>query len=268
MTEKTATTQCAAATAAALSLMIASAAHADANDWQFKVTPYLWLPSVSATLGFEPPDSGGSRADTDLLKHLEFAFFLNAEAMKGDWGLAFDFVYCDFSKESGRVTNIVGPGGGIEIPVNTGTTVGLSGTLFSPTGTYALMRSSNANIDLLAGMRYTHISSTLDWSFATSLPSLPGQTGSAQTKVDLYDGIVGVRGRVNFGDSHWFMPFYLDAGAGSSKFTWQGLLGVGYGFGWGDLLLAYRELSLEQGGSGNVQRLTFSGPTLGASFRF
>ena len=63
-------------------------------------------------------------------------------------------------------------------------------------------------------MRYTHISATLDWSFATTLPSLPGQSGSAETKVDLYDGIVGVRGRVKLGDSAWFMPFYPGPGLG------------------------------------------------------
>jgi hypothetical protein len=258
----------AAATAALVSSLLASLAHAESDPWQFKVTPYLWLPSVNATLGFEPPDSGGSTLDTDLLKHLRAAFFMNAEARKGDWGLSIDLVYCDFSKASSRVTNIVGPGIGIEVPVNTGTTAGLSGTLVSPTGSYALMRSPNLSFDLLAGVRYTHISTTLDWSFATSQPGLPGRTGSTGTRVDLWDGIVGLKGRIKIADSAWFVPLYVDLGAGTSKFTWQGLLGVGYGFGWGDMLLAYRQLSLEESGTGSVQRLTLSGPTLGATFRF
>ena len=64
------------------------------------------------------------------------------------------------------------------------------------------------------------------------------------------------------------MPLYLDAGTGTSTFTWQGLLGVGYAFGWGDVLLVYRHLSFEQGSEGDVQHLTFSGPALGATFRF
>jgi len=259
-----------------LSLLIGSTAHAESDEWQFGVTPYLWLPSVSATLDFEPPDNGGSTFDTDLLKHLRAAFFLNAEASKGEWGLLFDFVYCDFNKASSRVTNIVVPGFGVEIPINTGTTTGLSGSLLSLAGSHALVRSSSANFDLLAGVRYTHISASLDWSFAPPPVAGPlggtvgagGGTGSAETRVDLWDGIVGVRGRIKLADSAWFMPLYLDAGAGTSKFTWQGIAGVGYGFGWGDLLLAYRQLSFEQGGSGNVQRLTFSGPALGATFRF
>ncbi|HEY2675809.1 MAG TPA: hypothetical protein VGI65_02495 [Steroidobacteraceae bacterium] len=257
-----------AAGVALSSILIGSAARAGPEEWQFRVTPYLWLPSVDATLGFEPPDSGGSTLDTDLLKHLRAAFFLNAAASKGDWGLSLDLVYCDFSKASSRVTNIVVPGVGVEVPLNTGTTADLSGTLVTPTGSYALMRSSNLSFDLLAGLRYTHVSATLDWNFATSLPALPGRTGSAGTRVDLWDGIVGLRGRITLADSAWFVPMYLDLGAGTSKFTWQGLLGVGYGFGWGDMLLAYRQLSLEESGAGSVQRLSLSGPTLGATFRF
>lgn len=257
-----------AATVALSSLLIGSAAFADPEEWQFKLTPYLWLPSVDATLGFEPPDSGGSNFDTNLLKHLRAAFFLNAAASKGEWGLSLDFVYCDFNKASSRVSNIVVPGLGVEVPVNTGTTTNLSGTLLSLAGSYSLMRSSNANFDLLAGMRYSHIGATLDWNFATSLPALPGRTGSAETTVDLWDGIVGVRGRINIASSAWFVPLYLDAGAGTSKFTWQGLAGIGYAFGWGDILLAYRQLAFEESGTGSVQRLSFSGPALGATFRF
>ena len=35
-------------------------------------------------------------------------------------------------------------------------------------------------------------------------------------------GIVGARGRFNFGESDWFANAYVDVGGGSSVFTWQG----------------------------------------------
>jgi len=238
------------------------------TPWEFSLTPYLWLPRVDASMRYETPGNGGSSVDlTNLLKHLNGALFLSGEARKGRWGLAADLVFCDFQKEGSNVLNVGGPGGENEVPVNTATTTSLTGYMVSVTGNYSLLRSADAKLDLLAGLRYTHIGTTLDWSFATSVDSLPARTGSVGQGVDLWDGIVGVRGRGEFGGK-WFVPYYLDAGAGTSKFTWQGMLGVGYAFGWGDLLLVYRYLSFEQGDEHPVQHLYFSGPALGATFRF
>ena len=237
--------------------------------WEFSLTPYLWLPRVDASMRYETPGSGGSSVDlTNLLQHLNAALFLSGEARKGRWGLAADLVFCDFQKEGSNVTNVGRPGGENEVPVNTATTTSLTGYMVSVTGNYSLRRSADGNLDLLAGLRYTHIGTTLDWSFAASVDGLPARTGSAGQGVDLWDGVVGVRGHAKFGDGKWFVPYYLDAGAGTSKFTWQGMLGVGYSFGWGDLLLVYRYLSFEQGDEHPVQHFYLSGPALGATFRF
>jgi hypothetical protein len=237
--------------------------------WEFSLTPYLWLPHVDAAMRYETPGSGGSPVSlTNLLQHLNAALFLNGEARKGRWGLATDFVYCSFQKEGSNVSNVSGPGGESEVPVNSGTTTTLTGYMVSLTGNYAVVRRPDTKLDLLAGLRYTHIGTTLDWSFTTSIDALPGRSGSVGQGVDLWDGIVGVRGTAAFGGGKWFVPYYLDAGTGTSKFTWQGLLGVGYSFGWGDLLLVYRYLSFEQGDEHPVQHFYLSGPALGATFRF
>ena len=238
------------------------------TPWEFSVTPYLWLPHVDASMRYETPGNGGSQVSlTNLLQHLNAALFLSGEARKGKWGLAADLVYCAFRKEGSNVLSVQGPGGS-EVPVNTATTTSLTGYMVSLTGHYALVRSPDTQLDFLAGLRYTHIGTTLDWSFAVAVDSLPGRTGSAEQGVDLYDGVVGLRGNARFGGGKWFVPYYLDAGAGTSKFTWQGMLGVGYSFGWGDLLLVYRYLSFEQGDEHPVQRFYLSGPALGATFRF
>ena len=238
------------------------------TPWEFSVTPYLWLPHVDASMRYETPGNGGSQVSlTNLLQHLNAALFLSGEARKGKWGLAADLVYCAFRKEGSNVLSVQGPGGS-EVPVNTATTTSLTGYMISLTGHYALVRSPDTQLDFLTGLRYTHIGTTLDWSFAVAVDSLPGRTGSAEQGVDLYDGVVGLRGNARFGGGKWFVPYYLDAGAGTSKFTWQGMLGVGYSFGWGDLLLVYRYLSFEQGDEHPVQRFYLSGPALGATFRF
>jgi hypothetical protein len=264
------TSRPAAAILAVLLLLAAPCVYAEQQEpWQFAVTPYVWLPSIDATLAFQTGGSGGSAADmSNVLKYLSGAFFLNAEARKGKWGLSFDLVYCDFTKADSRVTNVVVPGRGNEVPINAGTTTGLSGYMFSLMGSYTLQRSSRTSFDLLAGARYTHIGATLDWSFTNPVEGLPSRAGSAETGVDLWNGVVGVRGNITLGSSRWYVPLYLDGGAGTSRFTWQALAGIGYAFSWGDVLLVYRHLSFDQGSNDDLQRLSFSGPALGATFRF
>ena len=109
--------------------------------WEFSLTPYLWLPHVDAAMRYETPGSGGSPVSvTNLLQHLNAALFLNGEARKGRWGLATDFVYCSFQKEGSNVSNVSGPGGESEVPVNSGTTTTLTGYMVSLTGNYAVVR--------------------------------------------------------------------------------------------------------------------------------
>jgi hypothetical protein len=238
-------------------------------QWQFAVTPYVWLPHIDASLAFETPGTGGSPvALNDILKYLSGAFFLSAEARKDRWRLALDLVYCDFSKADSKVSTVVAPDGMVEVPVNSATTTTLGGSMVSVTGGYALLALPNLEFGLLAGLRYTHIGATLHWDFATAVESVPERTGSAGREVNLWDGVVGFRGSARLGEGRWFVPYYLDAGAGTSKFTWQALTGIGYSFGWGDLVLVYRYLSFEQGEDHPVQRLEFAGPALGATFRF
>jgi hypothetical protein len=239
------------------------------TSWEFSLTPYAWLPHLDAALRYEAPGGGGTPVSmTDLLKHLNGALFLSGEAHKGRWGLGADLVYCDFQKDGSDVTTVVGPGGGTEVPVNTGTTTSLTGYMASVTGNYSLVRQADTNFAILAGVRYTHISTTLDWYFATAVSSLPGRSGSVGQGIDLWDGVVGFRGNARFGGGKWFVPYYLDAGAGTSKFTWQGMAGIGYAFGWGDLLLAYRYLSFEQGDAQPVEHFRLAGLALGATFHF
>jgi hypothetical protein len=260
-----------AAVFAVQALLFGGVVRADPQQtpWEFFVTPYLWLPRVDASMSYETPGSGGSSVDlSNLLQHLNAALFLSGEARKGRWGVASDLVFVDFQRAGSNVSNVAGPGGENEVPVNSGTTTSLTGYMVSLTGNYSLRRSPDAKLDLLAGLRYTHIGTTLDWYFMTSVDSLPGRSGSVGQGVDLWDGVVGFRGSARFGGGKWFVPYYLDAGAGTSKFTWQTMLGVGYSFGWGDLLLVYRYLSFEQGAEHPVEHVYFSGPALGATFRF
>ncbi len=56
--------------------------------------------------------------------------------------------------------------------------------------------------------------------------------------------------------------------SGDSKLTWNAMIGLSYAFGWGDLIMVYRHLEYDQDSDNLLQGLRFSGPVVGARFRF
>jgi opacity protein-like surface antigen len=62
------------------------------------------------------------------------------------------------------------------------------------------------------------------------------------------------------------IPYYLDAGTGESKFTWQATAGISYhATEWLDIDLVYRYLYWDIGKNG-LEDINFSGPLLGLVF--
>jgi hypothetical protein len=244
-----------------------------ADDWKFSLTPYLWFPNVKGTVQFTLPSGvGGGTATVEkkpdgYLSNLDLAAMLTFEARRGAWAFFSDLIYLDFSSDSASVRTLSGPGGLVQVPVNAGTQAGLKGGVWEVAASYTVSRSDMSTFEVLGGFRYLKLEAKVDWQLAGPLGMFP-QAGSLKQTEDLWDAIVGVRGRAKLGDGHWFVPYYLDAGGGDSKLTWQAMTGVGYSYKWGDVLLAYRHLYYEQKSDKPIQELQMSGPALGATFRF
>jgi hypothetical protein len=165
------------------------------------------------------------------------------------------------------VRNVSGPGGAVEFPVNTGTTTSLDGLEWQGTVGYLMLSQPNLSWEILGGFRYLDVTVDLDWQFDGPLNLLP-QAGHLSQSLELWDVIVGTRGRFVFGNGKWFVPFHLDVGTGDSDLTWQLFAGVGYSFSWGDVLVAHRHLEYDQSEGGLLQGMSLSGPAIGVSFRF
>ena len=152
-----------------------------------------------------------------------------------------------------------------------GAKVDLEGVLWDLAGSYTVARSATSSLDVLLGLRYFTIDITTDWNLSGDITG-PGQTfartGSIKQGEDLWDGIVGVRGRIGLGSGKWGIPYYLDVGTGSSTITWQGAGGIGYRWSRIDLNLMYRYLYYDMESGKLLQNLSFSGPALGVNFRF
>ncbi|RTZ48016.1 hypothetical protein EKL30_03315 [Candidimonas sp. SYP-B2681] len=249
----------------------ACASETELDAWQFSVTPYLWGATVSGDSRFQVPRGSGNRVEvksrpSDYLSSLDFAMMFSAEARKSRWGVLTDIVYLDISAGDSKVKSINGPQGR-SVPIDTGTKTELSGVIWQLGGFYNVINTPNASMDVLGGFRYFKVKASLDWQFSGPSGQL-SRSGSRTQKEDLIDGIVGVKGRYRLGEGNWFIPYYLDVGAGSSSLTWQALVGLGYTMGWGDVELSYRHLYYDQGSNKLMQKFSFSGPTLSATFRF
>jgi hypothetical protein len=242
---------------------------APADKWTFGIQPYLWLPSLSGDLTYSAP-GGSPSVDVSsdaLIDELNFAFMISAEARKGRWAIVTDFITLDIGGDDSKVKSV--DFSGVPVTVSGGAKVDVEGVLWALAGSYTVARSATSSLDVLLGFRYFTIDITTDYNLSADIP---GQTfaraGSIKQGEDLWDGIVGVRGRIGLGSGKWGIPYYLDVGTGSSTITWQGAGGIGYQWSWIDLNLMYRYLYYDMEGGKLLQNLSFSGPALGVNFRF
>lgn len=257
-----------------------AAAQSDSFDgnWHFNLTPYLWLPNLNANLNYDlppraaellnSPDAQHLNAEigpNDYLSNLKFALLLNGEVRKGAWSAFTDILYLDLGDQDAAVRTLHGPRGETLATIDRQGKIDVSTTVWTLGGSYTLAHGAWGHLDLLAGFRYLAMDTELEWQVEGNRDRLD-RGGKISSDETLWDGLIGVKGRILFADSRWFMPFYLDAGTGSSNWTWQALLGAGYRFDWGDVTLAVRSLSYDFDENDADLRLT--GPMLGATFRW
>lgn len=266
--------------AGALAFAVPAAATVDPYDgsWRFSLTPYLWVPNLNGNVNAQVhrlhPAGQAAVHDVslstgigpnDYLEDLKFGVLVTGEARKGLWSVFTDIIYMDFGDQKSHVRNITGPDGRALTALNRDVTVGLSATLWTLAGAYTVAHSPTWDLDVLAGFRYAGIDTDVKWSLSGSRDFLDAAGHDSRDTTE-WDGIVGVKGQVRLGDGHWFVPYYADIGTGSSNWTWQALLGLGYGFGWWDVTLSVRSLSYNFDQDDADLRMT--GPAFGVSFRW
>ena len=277
-----------AATAAVILGCVSSSLAATANsDWTYRLTPYLWLPTIDGSLKYAlPPGSGGSPeisvGPTDWLELLNAGLLVSGSASKGRFSIYSDLVYLSMtSKNDGRVLSVddtvTVPGTRIPVPIsadlNLNTRTDLDGLSWSIAAGYEVASSQTSSTSVFLGARYFGVDVTSSWDLTAdvSVPGagvvLPAQ-GSIGQDTDLWDALLGVRGNFKIGDGRWAGLYYLDVGKGDSDLTWNAMAGFSATYGWGDLILAYRHLSYDQAPNKFLQDFSFSGPGFGATFKF
>ena len=249
--------------------------------WQFSVTPYAWVPSIDGTLRYQlPAQAGSGSADVSqdsfsVLEALNFAAMIAAEARYQRYSVLTDFIYLDLGGSSSKLrdVNFAGSGGtGVGANLDHGTESSLSGSLWTLMGGYTVTQGDWGHADIVGGFRLFSLNSETSIRLSGDVTA-PGGTASLNRtarlsdSATLFDGVIGMRGRLAIGNG-FFAPYAFDIGTGSSSLTWQASAALGYQMSWGSLALGWRHLSYEQNGNNLVQDLSISGAFLAVNFTF
>ena len=251
--------------------------------WSFAVTPYLWIPTLSADLRATGPrgatvSTSISAGIGDYISDINAGLMLGAVARHDRFSVMTDFMYVNTSLTS-NVSHLssvnLGPGQ-IYIPrsqqLSTGTRAAM--TIWSLAGAYTLLQGDWGNLDGLVGFRMLALSATTNYLLSANI-FLPdntlalSRTGSLNVDRTYFNAIGGVTGRVNIPNSKFYMPYYFDVGGGGLPLTWQAYGGIAYSVAsWADLSLAYRYLTFQNSGNTGVRKLSLRGVLVAANFRF
>ena len=238
-----------------------------ADDWEYSISPYLWLPTLkldSSDVGDGTEPGEGSDLEIgpiDYLDALDFALMVSGEARNGEWAVLADLVYIDFGIDNSDI-EIRPPD---SEPLFGTYSAELSGSVFTLAGGKTLRDDDRSRLDAVLGWRRFYME--------LGVSGDPNNVEPFEIRSDLEynDAFVGINGRYDVGTSdHWSFRYYADIGAGQSDLTWQAVLGFEYAYGWGDLYIDYRHLDYDFGDNDELEDVTlsFSGPAFGVTFRF
>ncbi|HKJ17003.1 MAG TPA: hypothetical protein VJ984_06635 [Xanthomonadales bacterium] len=252
-----------AAVIGAFSLMMASQPLLADDGWDHNLAVYLW----GADIAGKTSTGQGLDVDfSDILDHLEMAGMASYEGRSDKWSVLTDVIYLDLS-ENDRVDLVPPVGGGINL-TGVDANLDLEGLVVQAGVGYQLADDGEGTvIDFVFGARYLDLSSDLTLNFDVSIPEQP-PTVRTDLGDSVIDALVGFKGRIRTGN-RWFMPWSANVGTGESDLTWGALVGIGYqATDTFNIVASYRYLRWEFDDDSKLADLDFSGPLLGAVWRF
>jgi len=239
-----------------------AAGSAQAADWEWSLTPYLW--GTETTFGLEGDSGEGIERDLDfpgLVDKLDFALLLHFEGRKGGAGFFADLIYLDTGDKLTIDRHPTLPGG-TELRTDVKTTLFEGGGFFRPLG-------AETPFDLMLGLRTIK----LDMEIDIELPNSAMNTVRADES--LADIFLGARYTLSMSEK-WNLALRGDVGTGDTRLTWNlsGLIGYQFGKrGQYEVLAGYRHMDIEfkkigEAASNARANLVMSGPLMGFQFRF
>jgi hypothetical protein len=221
---------------------------AESDDWEFRITPYLWLMGLDGTTAVLGQDADVDASFSDILDRLNIALSANMELSKGNLFVVFDPFYAQLEAD------FAGPGGG---PV--GGTVDVDMVIADLNVGY----SFDENFGVYAGARY------YDQDITLTANLVPQQSLGD----DWTDFIVGLRAGGEVSENWSFMGKLDAAVAGDSESAWYFQAVMLRHFGTNKHLnLGWRYYDVDYESGTGISRFKWdvahSGPVVGFSWEF
>jgi hypothetical protein len=221
---------------------------AQAEGWEFSLTPYFMAPNMDGKAAVGPADISVSASPMDIFRNLNWGAMGILEANNGKFGFAVDLTYMDLGAE--------GPGGRAEFDGHQGA--------YTP---MVLMRI-HKNAEAYVGARINSIGAGI-----TATGPL-GNTRSASRTETWVDPLIGVR--TNFPLSRTIdLTVQADVGGFgiASDYAVQAWPALGFRLGNSSkAILGYRAIYVKYESGAGLDRFVYDvlthGPTAGVQFRF
>jgi hypothetical protein len=226
------------------------------TDWEFNTTVYLWSLSLS---GETNADDDIDIDFSDIWDNVNFAIMGYLTARHGRWLVFGDMQYADLEGDDNTTFNFNGQDVSADFDIEVKQWVVHAG------GGYTVSKSEQHMTDIIAGVRYFYQDTELKFD------SGQVQNLKVDDSADNLDAIIGIFNTLKLNET-WYLNTYLDVGTGESEFTWQGVALLGYQFKSVDTVFGYRHIYWDFEGDKGLGKgyndLDFSGPIVGASFKF
>ncbi|MCZ0963854.1 outer membrane beta-barrel protein [Paracoccus benzoatiresistens] len=228
------------------------AAFAQDGDWSYGITAYGWFNDTGITTDTPQGEVDAELSFSDALDNLDFAFMGAVEARNGPWGVMSDLLYFKLSAEASTPRRLLFSDAQIESEI----------TVLSAYATYRAYETANMAFDVGAGVRGFWID--LD----TTLVGAAAPTQTINQDKNWVDPLIAARFRMDFNEKT-FGTLFLDAGGTGDSRSWQALATVGYRLNeqW-EFQGGYRYLEATWDTDFGESSMDFSGPILGATYRF
>ena len=232
-------------------------AFASAEETEWLLAPYGWLPTVSVDQTFDDGSGGGgSTSGAEVLSKLDFAAMLRAEVARGRWGAMLDYIYISLTDQT-----TFSPLPAIRIDIDGDLDLDVL-----ELGAFYRVSGEARGMDLMLGVR------RIDVDLGLVLTRQDFQPRPLDVSADVNDLFLGARYRYPFG-KRWDVSLRGDYGFGDSDGTLNLIAGIGVQFGdtFG-MKFGYRhadlELEVEVEGAPETMEILLSGPYVGLLFRF
>lgn len=238
----------------AVFLVPAASLQADDSGWEYTGSAYLWGASMTMTT---PEDQEGELPFYQILNDLRMVLMGDFTARREKLSFGSDIIYMNLKQSSER--DFTGPILGREEDLKG--TIRMKSWIVTPTVGYAFYDNEEARVEVIGGLRYLWMKIGLE--IKEDGTPVFDESGTDS----FWDGIVGMRAAFNLNEK-WYIPVYVDVGAGNSDSTWQALGGIGYRWKNYQTSLTYRYLQYKFDDIPTLSKLVVKGPMLNFSFNF